>query len=115
MVEIILYLLVPIAAVLFIISLFIEIKNTGDDMPYIKQEDRERFDELVTELSDKIHNEGDLNYVITSLLHRQVDAMGECYKTYNALQGVMDCAGKEFYRRKVAPYEDKKIEENGDV
>jgi len=29
--------------------------------------------------------------------------------------GVLECIKQEFYRRAVAPYEDKKKEENGDV
>ena len=37
------------------------------------------------------------------------------YAVYNRAMGVFDCAAREFYRRVVAPYEDKKIMENGDV
>ena len=29
--------------------------------------------------------------------------------------GVLSCVGAEFYRRVIAPYEDKKIIQNGDV
>jgi len=29
--------------------------------------------------------------------------------------GVLECVKQEFYRRKVAPYEDIKIIENGDI
>jgi hypothetical protein len=84
-------------------------------MPYILQSDRKRLNTLISKLSDKIQTEGDLNYVITSLLHKEVDNAGECYATYNKLMGVMDCASREFYRKKVAPYEEKKILDNGDI
>lgn len=84
-------------------------------MPYIKFEDREKFDSLVKDLSKLIEHEGDLNYVITCLLHHEVEKDGCNYKNLNRLQGVMDCAGKEFYRKVVAPYEDLKIKLNGDV
>ena len=84
-------------------------------MPYIKKEDRKKLDELTTELADKIHSEGELNYVISSLLHREVNRRGESYGTYNTLIGVMECAKLELYRRQICEYEDKKIEENGDL
>ena len=84
-------------------------------MPYIKKEDREKFDSLVEELSGLISNPGDLNYVISSLLHREIVKGGLNYAKCNELIGVMDCASKEFYRKVVAPYEDTKIMLNGDL
>jgi len=39
----------------------------------------------------------------------------EGYTTYNEVVGVLECAKLEMYRRAVAPYEDEKIAENGDV
>ena len=84
-------------------------------MPYIKQEDRDCLDETMSELNYKIINEGELNYVITSLCIDYVNRNGKDYSTLNAVHGVLNCADKEFYRRMTAPYEDRKIEENGDV
>lgn len=55
---------------------------------------------------------GHLNYIITKLL---VELKPQNYKEFNAIIGVLESAKLEFYRRKVTPYEDKKIEENGDV
>lgn len=84
-------------------------------MPYIKQEGRDKLDHTIHVLSDKIEDAGELNYTITKLLHGQLEKKGLNYANCNALIGVLDCASKEFYRKKVAPYEDIKIKENGDV
>ena len=37
------------------------------------------------------------------------------YENFNAMIGALECCKQEYYRRIIAPYEDKKIEENGDV
>lgn len=84
-------------------------------MPYIKSEDRPLLDELVEKLAKRINSSGDLNYVITSLLHHEVVTVGKNYENLNRLQGVVDCVGKEFYRKVVSPYEDLKIKINGDL
>jgi hypothetical protein len=87
-------------------------------MPYIKQEDREHYKKLLEEAYvcfSKDMTEGELNYVITSILNLYVKNHGVSYKTYNEVMGVMESAKQEFYRRNVAPYEDLKIRENGDV
>ena len=89
-------------------------------MPYIKQEDRQYYDGLIDEMVSVIrdNNErtglsGTLNYIITRLVK---GAYGECrYNDYNSIVGLLECAKMELYRRSVAPYEDTKIEENGDV
>ena len=93
-------------------------------MPYIKQEDRDAYDGLigglVAVLEARRYNlrgdsqVGDLNYIITALLTRALQP-GAGYKTLNAIIGVLECCKQEWYRRKVAPYEDQKIKENGDV
>ena len=41
--------------------------------------------------------------------------MGNSYATINDIIGALEGAKMEFYRRVVAPYEDEKIKENGDV
>jgi hypothetical protein len=41
--------------------------------------------------------------------------VGKNYKHINEIIGVLECAKQEFYRRVAAPYEDTKIQENGDV
>ena len=85
-------------------------------MPYIKNEDRDRLDKKINELSELINSDsraGELNYIITKLLLKNTGA-GK-YQDYNELIGMLECAKQEFYRRHIAPYEDEKIIENGDV
>lgn len=87
-------------------------------MPYIKQEKRplykEDIENLVKKLADQPLKEqdGDLNYVVTSIMKMLYQPR---YFNYNRAMGVLEAIKQEYYRRVVAPYEDKKIEENGDV
>ncbi len=57
---------------------------------------------------------GELNYLITKAC---VDYLGSRpnYALLNEVIGVLECAKQELYRRVVAPYEDEKRVENGDV
>jgi len=82
-------------------------------MPYIRQEDRIYFDDEDMERLET-SDPGQLNYVITKMVHRFLGKTPR-YEDFNAAIGVLESAKLELYRRKVAPYEDKKIEENGDV
>lgn len=76
-------------------------------MPYIDKEKRKEAFEAA--------NAGELNYLITLLCKEYLERKGQRYATLNEIVGVLECAKLEFYRRAAAPYEDKKIEENGDV
>lgn len=58
---------------------------------------------------------GELNYQITLLCRRYFEENGEYYATINDVLGALEGAKFEFYRRVAAPYEDKKIKENGDL
>jgi len=86
-------------------------------MPYIKKETREFLDPeieaLITRLNNGFFVDGNINYVITRIIDALYGSGG--YAVYNRAMGVLDCVAKEFYRRQVAPYEDVKIKENGDV
>ena len=84
-------------------------------MPYIHPLRRVYFTDAIDSLLDDISSPGDLNFVVTTLLHGIVKRRGPSYGQYNALIGVLECAKLEFYRRKAAPYEDEKIAENGDM
>jgi hypothetical protein len=84
-------------------------------MPYIKKEDRLKFNNKVIEISNLITCDGDLNYIISLLLHKQLEKRGVCYQNMNNLIGSIECAKNEFLRTVVAPYEDKKRNENGSV
>ena len=85
-------------------------------MPYIKQEDRKRFEQWkITDIVHLVDCAGDLNYLLTSFIHEYIKIEGESYATYNEVIGVLECAKMELYRRKISIYEDEKIKENGDV
>jgi len=89
-------------------------------MPYIKQKDRDRFfsddhQKLDALVARKCFTVGDLNYIVTSICHRYIEERGLSYKVINDIIGVLECAKLEMYRRTAAPYEDEKIDVNGDV
>ena len=79
-------------------------------MPYIEQDRRQLLDAYAVEAQTP----GELNYVITKLMLRFLGSTPG-YVDYNEAIGVLECIKLELYRRAVAPYEDKKCEENGDV
>ena len=78
-------------------------------MPYIEENNREALE------SETPLNPGELNYKITKICIDYLNAEGKCYKTINDIIGALECAKLEFYRRVAVPYEQTKIEENGDV
>ena len=80
-------------------------------MPYIKPQDRTKFDTLIRELREVIETEGEYNYVITSLLLPEDIS----YQKINTIVGILECVKLEFYRRAAATYEDQKIKDNTDV
>lgn len=80
-------------------------------MPYIEPQDRLHI--LADEKS--ISSPGELNYFISTLVNWYISEKGKNYSTLNEVVGVLECAKLELYRRIIAPYEDIKIEQNGDV
>lgn len=79
-------------------------------MPYIKQERRKTMTSIDTP--------GELNYIVTKLCLDFMDMhsdSGPTYDLYNAVVGALECCKLELYRRAIAPYEERKIAENGDV
>lgn len=81
-------------------------------MPYIPQR---RRNQIHDDIQVQPVNSGELNYKFTNIINDFLNYQGECYENYNAILGALEGAKLELYRRKIAPYEDKKIEENGDV
>jgi hypothetical protein len=79
-------------------------------MPYIKQHRRH----LVPNDSNP-ETDGELNFVITTLIQQYLVKKGLNYSNINTCIGVLECAKLELYRRIASPYEDTKIKENGDV
>ena len=89
-------------------------------MPYIKKDRREDIHVNAGKISEiimmhSIRSTGELNFAITTLVKDYIGLKGMSYSTINEAIGVLECAKLELYRRLAAPYEDKKIEENGDV
>ena len=90
-------------------------------MPYIIPADRKQFDPAIDELVDTITNHGfsqvkpgDLNYVFSKILWG-LFKKNPSYTHGNEFMGVLECVKQEFYRRQLAPYEDEKIKEHGDL
>lgn len=87
-------------------------------MPYIKPEDRPKYDKILTEIIEILKAQpvervdGELNYCVTRIMK---EIYPPKYFNYNRAVGVLECIKLEFYRRMVGPYEDIKIKESGDV
>lgn len=79
-------------------------------MPYIKENIRAAIN-----LGDHAFTPGELNYIITGECLDYLEVNDKNYQTYNDVIGALECAKLEIYRRMIAPYEDTKIKENGDV
>jgi hypothetical protein len=81
-------------------------------VPYIKEMYRVLIDP--TRYVYPAQDTGELNFQITCLVKRFLGNKPN-YAKFNEAVGVLECAKLELYRRMVAPYEDTKITENGDV
>lgn len=77
-------------------------------MPYIQPSRRQG-------VTFNAQTPGELNYQITRLVDNYIARNGLSYTTIDIVVGALECAKLEFYRRIAAPYEDRKIAENGDV
>ncbi len=86
-------------------------------MPYVKPEERQALDPMIDALAAELRERGAgaQNYAITRLLLAWIEARGASYETLADAVKVLETAKLEFYRRAVAPYEDAKVRENGDV
>jgi len=91
-------------------------------MPYIKKENRPPYDPGIDSLIEKLSKadpdakKGEMNYVISRILKGVYGHKDNTrYTNINDAIGVLECVKLELYRRVAAPYEDVKIEENGDV
>jgi hypothetical protein len=58
------------------------------------------------------NRDGNLNYLVSRIIDETYDTR---YKDLNAAIGVLECIKLELYRRVVAPYEDTKLKQNGEV
>lgn len=80
-------------------------------MPYIPQQRRV----VLGKFFSTPETAGELNYQLTMVLLNYMNGHGKSYGTFNDISGAMTECLAEFRRRVIAPYEDAKIEENGDV
>ncbi len=82
-------------------------------MPYISQARRD----VIEDQTGVPRTAGELNYAITRLCVNYLQDPGVelSYQLINDVLGALEGAKLEFYRRVAVPYEDKKIEDNGDV
>jgi hypothetical protein len=78
-------------------------------MPYITADERLEMQ------SEGPTTPGRLNLAITQLILWYIQKKGLNYTHLNDVMGALESAKQEFYRRVIAPYEDLKKEENGDV
>jgi hypothetical protein len=94
-------------------------------MPYIRKEERKRYNETIDTITrllldkfpgdnNKYFQVGDLNYIVSSIIWKLFN-VHPSYTRGNELVGVLECVKQEFIRRKLNPYEDLKITENGDL
>lgn len=81
-------------------------------MPYVNSEERTRIARGETPLTA-----GQLNYKITLLVLEYLNRDGKRprYQDYNDAVGALEGAKLELYRRAVAPYENAKRDDNGEV
>ena len=80
-------------------------------MPYIPQCKRKTYDEIIEQLHFYIDLPGELNYVLYSLACR----MKPSYTNYRNFLGELSECSAEIRRRLLAPYEDERIKNNGDI
>jgi hypothetical protein len=86
-------------------------------MPYIKPEDREKFNQVFWKLREagKIETPGELNYLFYMICNHYLTAKGTNYQAINDIVGALEGCKLETYRRVAVDYEETKKSENGDV
>lgn len=98
------------------IGFYLEIETRY--MPYVNDKARR---ELVFRFETRLPSSpGELNYCLTEVINDylyefETKGIPFNYQLINDVLGALEGAKLEFYRRKVVPYEDQKITENGDV
>lgn len=86
-------------------------------MPYIEKWKRSEIEHLAAMRGEMptLFNVGELTYVLYKTCLDYLEAHDDNYATRALIVGALEQAKDEFQRRKVHPYEDQKIKENGDV
>ena len=87
-------------------------------MPYVSLKSRKELDDYLKELCGFLEitntTPGELAYIIYAICISKA-YFEDSFANMNQIIGVLESVKQEFYRRVVAPYEDKKIKENGDI
>lgn len=87
-------------------------------MPYVKYIFREKMEKPLDELFGQLclvpkeYRAGVFTYCIYKLM---MDFHVNKFQEFAVMLGILESVKQEYYRRVVAPYEDIKIQENGDV
>lgn len=84
-------------------------------MPYLRVNDRARLNGAINWNAMVPANAGELNFVVSLLAAEYVERKGLSYKVLAEVQAALHGALVEFERRVVGPYEDTRIEVNGDL
>ena len=87
-------------------------------MPYIKPEDRRKYEPQMQRLRDSIQSgipKGELTYLVYALGLEFFKKKGVSYTNISTAIGALNDAAEELRRRHLNSYEDRKIVENGDV
>jgi len=84
-------------------------------MPYIAEAERPALNIPIQNLAELIESKGDLNYVISELVGQLILKTKISYTQISEWIDAVDGAENELRRRLLDPYEDLKIDENGDV
>lgn len=83
-------------------------------MPYIKKEDRDKYDFAFLEI-DRIETKGELEYCIFSLMKKFMNSNEYRYSNlHDCVYAAQHCAD-EFRRRYLDKREDEAREQNGDI
>ena len=85
-------------------------------MPYINKESRDSLEHVVKAMHiSGISNAGELNYLLTQLVHTFLSQHPKGYQNFNDAVGALEGAKLELYRQHISNYENEKIKLNGDV
>jgi hypothetical protein len=94
-------------------------------MPYIEKNRRQALDKNISDLKGTLQGSkemtpenlldiaGDINYCVTRLVAGLVGTPS--YKKIAIVTGVLQNINQEFYRRLAVPYEEEKMNSNGDI
>ena len=87
-------------------------------MPYVTEDKRSLYADEIQHFEAFHAAEipaGELNYLISSLLHSVIKKQGLKYDVLNKVMGCLECIKVSLTQTVIIPYEDTKILQNGNV